>query len=67
MQSDYKFLIHDSNQFKLHELELAEIAKVKWIESEKTGSDIGIYRAEWIWWAYYRDKWRAGLRESGVI
>lgn len=67
MQSGYKFPIEQSNLFKLHELEAIEISKIKWLESEKEGRDIGDFRANWVWWAYYRDNWRRGLRESGIF
>lgn len=67
MQSGYKFPIEESNLFKLHELELKEIERIRWLESEKQGSDIGDFRTNWIWWAYHRDQWRRGLRASGIL
>lgn len=67
MNSGYCFPIESSNLFKLHELEKKEIEKIKWIESEKLGADIGQKRADWIWWAFYRDTWKKNLRESGII
>lgn len=67
MESGYKFPIQESNLYKLHELERLEIEKIKWLESEKAGFDVGIHRADFVWWAYYRDAWRKGLRESGIL
>jgi len=67
MITGQKFPIETSNLFKLHELEKKEIERIKWIESEKAGFDIGDRRADWIWWAFYRDNWRKGLRESGIL
>jgi hypothetical protein len=42
-------------QFTLHEYQ--EILKHKWIESEKSGYDIGIDLAVLTWKKYYRQKW----------
>lgn len=42
--------------------EQEEIAKLKWIESEKAGHDIGEHRARWIWLTSHRSSWRAAMR-----
>lgn len=44
----------DSLRFKL---EREEVEKLKWIESEKAGYDIGYYRAWWLWNMLYRSNW----------
>jgi hypothetical protein len=67
METGYKFPIHESNIYKMWELEKQEINKLKWIESEKVGYDIGWSRAEWLWWGYYKIQWVKGMRESGFI
>jgi hypothetical protein len=38
-------------------LEQQEIDKLKWIESEKEGRDIGKNKAVFLWTKYYRKKW----------
>jgi len=67
MKSGYHFPIESSNVFRFYELENKEIQKIKWLESEKEGKDIGEFRANWIWWAYYRNNWRSGMHESGFF
>lgn len=47
----------------LHQ-EQVEIDKLKWIESEKAGRDIGRYRAVFLWKKHYRDKWLIEFRDS---
>ena len=67
MQSGQHFSVKDTNLFKFHELEKKEIEKIRWLESEKEGSDIGEFRTNWVWWAYYRNSWVKGLRQSGIF
>jgi len=45
--------------------EREEILRHKWIESEKTGSDIGFERAMMDWILKYRADWRAERRPQG--
>jgi hypothetical protein len=66
MQSGYQFPIERSNLFILHKLEEKEIEKLKWIESEKAGQDIGRLRAEWMWFTNHRENWKRALRDSGI-
>lgn len=47
----------DSLVFKLLLSEKEEIKRLKWIESEKAGHDIGDDRAFWIWNTCHRNKW----------
>lgn len=65
MKNDDIFPIEKSNLFIQHKLEEEEINKLKWIESEKAGKDIGIYHARWIWITTHRVKWLKSMRESG--
>ncbi len=59
------FPIEQSNLFTEWQLEKAEIMRLKWIESEKAGYDIGWERAYWIWLTRHRAKWRAAIRSAG--
>lgn len=47
----------DSIVYKLLLLEREEIARLKWIESEKAGRDIGDAHAFWIWNLGHRKAW----------
>lgn len=51
------FDITKSDYYKIYLAERDEIERLKWIESEKVGYDIGLDRARWIWVTSYRDKW----------
>ena len=42
----------------LHKLEMMEIAKHKWIESEKVGHDIGMEKAQESWAKNHAEDWR---------
>lgn len=48
-------------------MEEAEILRLKWLESEARGLDIGRYHAEWLWYTTERSKWIRGLQASGVL
>lgn len=53
------FPISRSNMFEEWNLEQQEIAKLRWIESEKEGRDIGQFRAEWLWYTCHERSWKA--------
>ena len=55
------FPIEQSNLFQEWQLEKKEIERLRWIESEKEGRDIGQERAEWLWMTRYRYQWKAAL------
>lgn len=40
-----------------------EINKLKWLESERTGEDIGYDKALFMWARKHRMHWRAGRRK----
>ena len=42
----------------LHKLEMIEIAKHKWLESEKAGHDIGMKKAQESWDKNHAKQWR---------
>ena len=45
-------------------LEQQEIDKLKWIESEKEGRDIGKNKAVFLWTKFYRKNWIKNLETS---
>jgi hypothetical protein len=52
-----------SKMYLILRQEQAEIDKLKWIESEKEGRDIGRIRAVFLWTRYYRKKWLKKFNE----
>ncbi len=46
-----------SKMYLILRQEQVEIDKLKWIESEKEGRDIGRIKAVFLWTRYYREKW----------
>lgn len=55
-----KFPISGSLLFVVMTEEHHEIDRLKWIESEKAGKDIGFLKAYYLWSKLHKDKW---LRE----
>ena len=51
-------LLKNSTLYKEFQAEREEILKHKWIESEKSGHDIGFERALTDWIVRHRSKWR---------
>ena len=51
-------LLQNSALYKEFIREREEILKHKWIESEKTGYDIGFEKALLDWCFHHRDKWK---------
>jgi len=56
-----------SSLYKEFLAEREEILKHKWLESEKTGKDIGFERALLDWIRKHRDGWRAARRPRSSI
>ena len=56
-----------ANYAEFIRLEEEAILRLKWIESEKRGEDIGRYHVEWLWYTTERSKWIRGLQASGVL
>lgn len=52
--------------YAMHQSELQEIDRLKWLESEKRGYDIGIHYARWLWITAYRKAWWDSLRAIGT-
>jgi len=55
---------YNSKMYQFLRLEIEEINKLKWIESEKAGRDIGKHKAVFLWVKYHRDDWKKGLDNS---
>jgi hypothetical protein len=66
MLTSGRFPTEQSKFFDFIELERKELDKVRWLESEMAGHDVGHDRAVWVWITRHRDAWRRGLRESGL-
>lgn len=47
----------ESNIYKILMAEREEIQKLKWLESEKRGYDIGIYKAIHLWVIFHKNAW----------
>jgi hypothetical protein len=62
MQAD----IHRLTVFRIAEAEQEEINKLKWIESEKSGFDIGWDHAWWIWTRKHKSNWWRAICASGL-
>ena len=52
------FDLSDSELFRFLNKEREEIMRLKWIESEKVGYDIGESRARMIWMLFHQKEWR---------
>jgi len=63
-QSEPFDLVKNSVLYKEFLAERDEILRHKWIESEKTGRDIGFEKALLDWIIKYRSNWRTGRSKS---
>jgi len=59
------FSLNKSKLFQEFDAERQEIMRHKWLESEKTGKDIGFERALIDWVVNHRDKWRTSRKPRG--
>ena len=55
---------YHSRTYQILYLEQVEIDKLKWIESEKEGRDIGKIRAVFLWRKYHRQQWLKKISDS---
>ncbi len=55
---------NNSSYYRFLKKERQEIDKLKWIESEKRGYDIGIEKAVLIWIKTYRYKWICSMSKK---
>ena len=59
------FPVENSTFYHFWLMERAEIDKLKWLESERAGADIGLDRARWIWAMHgHRAKWLGEMRSA---
>lgn len=58
------FDLSDSELFRFLNKEREEIMRLKWIESEKVGYDIGESRARMIWMLFHQKEWRKDFMEN---
>ena len=54
----------NSSYYRFLKQEQQEIEKLKWIESEKAGRDIGENKAVFLWTKNYRSKWVNSLSKK---
>ena len=57
MQSGNCNFVTGSKVYQMILLERDEVFRLKWIESEKVGYDIGIDHATFLWLRFHRSKW----------
>ena len=57
--------IEESSLYRILKAEQEEINRLKWIESEKSGYDIGWHHAWFIWTRKYKSAWFRRIYESG--
>lgn len=55
---------YHSRTYQILYREKIEIDKLKWIESEKEGRDIGKMRAVFLWRKYHRQQWLKEISDS---
>ena len=55
---------YNSKLYQFYMLEQQEIDKLKWIESEKEGRDIGKNKAVFLWTKHYRKNWIKNLEST---
>lgn len=59
------FPIENSLVYHFWLMEKAEIDRIKWLESEKAGFDVGVERAHFLWYFHgYRAKWLCEMRAA---
>jgi hypothetical protein len=57
--------IEKSSFYRALKAENDEIDRIKWLESEKSGHDIGILKARWLWVSKYKSLWYRKTWGSG--
>jgi hypothetical protein len=64
---DVAFMGDQGDGHAMYVAETAEVNRLKWIESEKAGRDIGWARAVWLWTTTHRQAWLAAWRETHPV
>ncbi len=60
-------ILRQSSVLKEFKKEKQEINKLKWLESEKSGKDIGYEQALFMWARRHRLPWRAARRKRLLL
>ena len=60
-------ILRQSSVFREFQKEKQEINKLKWLESEKSGKDIGFEQALFMWARRHRSPWRAARMKRRLI
>lgn len=61
---DHRSLIEASTLFRVLSAESVEVRRLKWLESEKAGRDIGFDRAVTSWVTHHCGAWRAARKKD---
>lgn len=61
-----RFPAEQSRYLAFLRAEHEEIERLKWIESERVGRDVGRDYATWTWCMRHRAAWISGLKEQGL-
>ena len=65
---DYDQELYDKSLYYRHVVdESSEIDKHKWLESEKTGHDIGKDKARWSWVINHKNEWHSYWIEKNLL
>ena len=65
---DYDQELYDKSLYYRHVVdESSEIDKHKWLESEKTGYDIGKDKARWSWGMNHTNEWHSYWIEKNLL
>ncbi len=65
---DYDQELYDKSLYYRHVVdESSEIDKHKWLESEKTGHDIGKDKARWSWVMNHKNEWHSYWIEKNLL
>lgn len=66
-KDDVSDLVKNSVLYREFLAEREEILRHKWIESEKTGRDIGFEKALLEWIVKHRSTWRENRKKQNII
>lgn len=60
-----RFPAEQSRYMAFLRAEQREIDRLKWLESERCGQDVGRDYSVWLWVMRHRSAWISGLKERG--
>jgi hypothetical protein len=64
--SEAAFPIEHSNIYTVWLAQKEEIARHKWVLSERVGHDVGWEAAKWDWDMHHRQQWIREMKERGM-